>query len=609
MKLDFIPIDKLFVDRTNMRHGKKTPDVSDILPTVRARGVIQPLLVRPVNDDGCFGIVAGSRRYHASLAAADERRAAGDTDPDALLLPCGILDAGDDADAIEASMIENMARLDPDEVSRWESFVRLVKQGKTVEDIAATFGLPELAVRRVLALGNLLPRIRDLYRREAIDAATVRHLTMASKRQQQAWLALHDDPEAYCPTGHQLKAWLFGGSTIPAAHALFDVETSGAAIVADLFGEDRWFADPDAFWTLQNAAIDARSADYLAAGWSDVVVVPPGQHFQSWEYEKTPKRKGGRVYIVVRASGEVAFHEGYLTRSEIRRRERGEAPGSGPKPARPEVSGTMQDYIDLHRHAAVRAALTGSPHVALRLMVAHAILGSPLWGVRVEPQATRNDAVRESVETCKGEADFDEKRRAVLGVLGFDPERPTVVRNRLDDSALVRVFLRLLDLPDPAVMDVIAIVMGETLASGSAAVEAVGEQLGVAMADWWQADPVFFELIRDKEVMLRIVAEVAGERVAEANAKEKGRTLKAIVADHLEGTNGRARVECWVPGWMAFPATAYTTRGGVGSVRAAALVAAARIEDDEPEPSGPGAVLALPAPDSETEPVPEPLAA
>src|SRR3546814_7329166 len=64
----------------------------------------------------------------------------------------------DDADAIEASLIENMARLDPGEVTQWESFVRLVKEGRKVEDIAATFGLPDLAVKRVLALGNLLDR-------------------------------------------------------------------------------------------------------------------------------------------------------------------------------------------------------------------------------------------------------------------------------------------------------------------------------------------------------------------------------------------------------------------------------------------------------------------
>src|SRR5690606_31273510 len=157
------------------------------------------------------------------------------------MMPCAILDEGDDAAAIEASLIENIARLAPDEVTQWETFTKLVKQGRKIEEIAATFGLPELAVRRVLALGNLLPRIRDLYRQEKIDAATVRHLTLASKSQQKAWLALYDDPDAYVPTGQQLKAWLFGGSTIGASVALFDVEASGIATIADLFGEDRYF--------------------------------------------------------------------------------------------------------------------------------------------------------------------------------------------------------------------------------------------------------------------------------------------------------------------------------------------------------------------------------
>src|SRR3546814_8798050 len=96
-----------------------------------------------------------------------------------------------------------MARLDPDEVTQWESFVRLVKEGRKVEDIAATFGLPDLAVKRVLALGNLLPRIRTMYAKEEIDRATVRHLTLASKSQQKSWMALADDDNAYLPTGHQ----------------------------------------------------------------------------------------------------------------------------------------------------------------------------------------------------------------------------------------------------------------------------------------------------------------------------------------------------------------------------------------------------------------------
>lgn len=589
MRLAFIDHDKLFVDKTNMRFAKKAPDVTDILPTIRKRGVIQTLLVRPANDDGLFGIVAGSRRWTADGVARGEGI---DHGP----LPCAILEDGDDADAIEASLIENTARLAPDEVSRWETFAKLVKEGRDVEDISATFGIPELGVKRILALGNLLPRIRDLYRKEKINAATVRHLTMASKAQQKAWLALFDDPDAYCPTGHQLKGWLFGGESIKTDAALFDIEASGLAIIADLFGEDRYFADADAFWKEQDAVIEERREAYLDEGWSDVVIVPPGERFYRYEFAKAPRRKGGRVYIDVRENGEVEFHEGYVTGKEAKRLERGEAIDTGPKVPRPEVTSTMQTYLDLHRHAAVRAALLRHPKVALRLMVAHAIVGSHLWKVKAEPQTIRNEEVRESVENCRGEADFDEKRRAVLALLDFSPEEPTVCGGNSDEFGLVALFLRLLELPDRAVMDVIAIVIGETLASGSAAVDAVGLEIGVDMTRYWQADDAFFELIRDKEVLTRLVAEVAGESIAAANANEKGKTLKRIFRDHLEGANGRAKVAAWVPRWMAFPPSAYTERGGVGTVQANAKVAAARPASDEPEPSGPGAVIALPAP-------------
>jgi ParB family chromosome partitioning protein len=40
----------------------------------------------------------------------------------------------------------SVARLDPDEVTRWETFTRLVKEGRSPEEIALTFGLTELPV-------------------------------------------------------------------------------------------------------------------------------------------------------------------------------------------------------------------------------------------------------------------------------------------------------------------------------------------------------------------------------------------------------------------------------------------------------------------------------
>ena len=581
MKLDFIDLGNLSIAAANMRGKGKDPDVADLMPSIRARGVLVPLLVRPNCAEGHYEIVAGRRRFTAVGAVARE---GGAVRP----IPCAILDEGDDADALEASMLENLARVQPDEVSQWEAFVALVKAGRSVEEVADSFGFEPRAVKRILALGNLLPRIRTFYRGGEIDAATVRHLTLASKSQQKAWLALFDDESAYCPTGHQLKAWLFGGTAIAVKHALFDVAEAKAAVVSDLFGEDSFFADGDAFWSAQMAAIEARKADYLEAGWSDVVVMARGDWFRSWDHAHAGKRKGGRIYVEVRESGEVTFHEGFVTAKEAKRLSGGGGDGEGDaviaKPVRPEVSGPLNAYIDLHRHAAVRADLAGHGGVALRAMIAHVIAGADLWRVDVEAQRAPKEDIAKSVEGCSAEAAFDLKRHAVLEVLGFDVEAPTVTGRPLHRPPFAPLFARLLDLPDPVVLEIVAIVMGERLQAGSEAVEMIGVHLGTDMRQHWSADAAFFDQLRDREVLLAITGEIAGLEVAAANAGEKGKALKAIIADCLEGTNGRTKAEPWVPQWMAFPPSAYTTRGGVGSVKSARRVAHELAAPAAPEP-------------------------
>lgn len=561
MQIDHIPLGQLSVAAINMRCGRKVPDVSDILPSIKARGVLSPLFVRPNGQPDHFEILAGKRRYFASLEAAKE-------DGSERTLPCIIMAEGDDAEALEISMIENLLREDPDEVTQWESFTRLVKEGRSIEDIAATFALSELKVKRILALGNLLPRIREAYRSETIDAATVRHLTLASKAQQKAWLALFEDAEAHAPRGSQLKAWLFGGASIATSVALFDLETYAGAIVSDLFGEDGYFADADAFWAAQMAAVEARKDAYLADGWADVVIVPTTAHFASWEYERAGKRKGGKVYIQLRRDGEVVFHEGFVSRAEAEaaaRRARGE--GEDRKPARPELTAPLASYLDLHRHAAVATRLAGAPALALRVMVAHAIAGSPLWSVRPANTASRNEGVAASLAAAPATRALAEQRRAVLALLGMEEDRASLCQDRYG-SDLVPVLHRLLALPDAEVMEVLALVMAETLSPGSEAVEYLGEHCGIDMADHWQADEAFLGLLRDKEVMLAILAETGGTAVASANASEKGAVLKGLIADHLNGTNERAKCERWVPRWMAFPPSAYTERGGVPMVAA-----------------------------------------
>jgi ParB family transcriptional regulator, chromosome partitioning protein len=571
MELKTIELANLSVSSANMRAKGKAPDIASLLPSVRARGVLVPLIVRQNGSPDTYEIVAGKRRYHAALAVAEEGGGIEE-------LPCAVIEAGDDAGALEASLIENIARLDPDEVTRWETFTRLVKEGRSPEDIALIFGLTELQVKRTLALGNLLPRIRTLYRRGNIDAVTVRHLTLASKERQREWLDLLDSADAYAPTGQQLKAWLLGGASISTKVALFDLAAFDGALVADLFGEDSYFADAGQFWTAQTAAIEERAEACREAGWSEVVILEPGQPFYTWEHERRAKGKGGKVFVAVARNGEVAFHEGYVTCREARKLERGEAID---KPIRAEVTAAINDYIDLHRHAAVRARLAQEPNVALRVAVAHVIAGSPLWSVRVEPQRSGNEEVTESVEMSASEFAFDAKRREVLALLGFDADTPTVTGG--EGEGLAALFAKLATLDDATVMAVLAVVMGETLDARSPLVELLGSRLAVDMAQVWEADDALLDLARDREVLLGMVEEVAGKAVAEANAKETGKALKAILRDCLAGMGGRTKPEGWVPRWLRFPASTYTARGGVSSVSRSAVVAGLVGPEAEPD--------------------------
>jgi ParB family transcriptional regulator, chromosome partitioning protein len=546
MHLDHIDLSKLVVSTSNMRAKRKDRDIDELIPSVRARGILVPLLVRPNGEPDTFEIVAGRRRYFAAKAVAE-------ADGTAPPLPCAVMAPGDDAAALEASLLENVARLDADEVTQWETFARLVKQGRSVEDIAATFGLGERVVRRVLALGNLVPRIRTLYRTEQISAATMRHLTLATPAHQREWLALFDSPDQHAPTGRLLKEWLFGGAAIQTTSALFDVSEYTAPIVGDLFEDHQYFSDSALFWALQTKSIAARAQAYAEAGWSDVVVIGPDGQFNRWEYEKRSQAKGGRVYIVAHVSGEVEFFEGYLPRKEAKRADRIEAPTL--KATRSELSSPLRRYVDLHRHALTRAELLNHPWVALRLLLAHIICGSQLWRVRCERQWADKAETRDSVAQSQAQATFEERRNQVLARLGGDEEASSLVDGC--HGSLSSMFEALLALSDEEVLSIVPIVMGETLEAGGQAIETVGTLLRVEPRGAWHADEAFIALLRDRQVLLTIVAELAGPEAARANKDASGKVLKSIIHDCLTGTNGRPKVENWAPRWLTFPASTY----------------------------------------------------
>jgi len=559
MELRHIPLPELHIAAVNVRHTAKKTALDDILPSIRKRGILQPLLVRP--DSEGFGIVAGRRRYLAAKALEQEGI-------EVEALPCAVMAEGDDIDAVEASLIENVARLPMDEMDQFEAFHRLLKVGRTVAEIAATFAVSEIVVKRRLAIANLLPRIRQAYRAQEIDSESLQALTMATKSQQKEWLILFEDETQTAPTGYYLKQWLFGGEQIPTTNALFDLATYKGEIVTDLFGEESYFADSRAFWALQYAAIEAKKASYLEQGWKHVDVLPVDQRFHVWDHEKTAKKKGGSVYITVSARGEVETHEGYVSRQEARKREKKEKDIEGDaKPVKPELTKAAQNYLELHRHAAVRLRLMEEPKIALRLAVAHMIAGSGLWQVKPEPQRTDKEEIATSVQTSAAQVKFNERRNDALRLLGLPEDRSDLIRHTGDSYATSMVFATLVKLPDDDVLWLLSVAMAESLEAGTAITESAGTILRVDMAESWKVDKTFLDLVTDKAVLSSMLADIAGPTVADGNKAATGKVQRGIIRDYLDGTNGRDHKPCWTPVYASFPAKAYSERGGLSFVQ------------------------------------------
>jgi ParB family chromosome partitioning protein len=555
MDLQHIPLSQLKIATVNVRHSRKPPDVSDILPSIRARGVLQPLLVRP-NGKG-FEIVAGRRRYFAASQVAEEQGAS----PDDVLLPCAVTASGDDAGAVEASLIENVTHAPMDELEEYEAFAKLLKQGRSIVEIGRTFGVTELYVKQRLAMASLHPKIKDAYRNGDIEGEELQLLTSATKRQQKEWVAEFEaanDPENEDaegpPRGHQLKRWLFGSDQITTKNARFPLENYKGDIVTDLFGDESYFADANAFWSLQNEAI-ARLRDELAAdGWA-VILLERGERFAEWRHVETPKEEGGKAFIEIRDSGEVEVHQGYLARDERRDPDDGDAEaaeaGSGSSQAKPELTKAAENYLALHRHAIVRTELLARPAIALRLAVAHMIASSPLWSVKPETQRADKETVAASVKASKAQAAFEAERTGVLQLLDLEPGYlGTLTRGNGDPYWGALVFARLLALPDEAVLRVLALAMAETLAAGSVLVEATGVTLAPEVTRWWEADDLFLDLIRDRGAVNAMLGEVAGKSVADANLSEKVKVQKAIIRDSLKGES-RPRQEGWIPRYVS----------------------------------------------------------
>ncbi len=123
----------------------------------------------------------------------------------------------------------------------------------------------------------------------------------------------------------------------------------------------------------------------------------------------------------------------------------------------------------------------------------------------------------------------------------------------------------LITLDDETVTRILTFVVAETLPSSTALVEVLGKMLDVNMADHWQSDETFFDLLRDKQAINVMLQQVGGKSVAEGNITSTAKVQKQIIKDYLDGTR-KSRKQDWQPNYMQFPMQAYTDKGGIAAV-------------------------------------------
>jgi ParB/RepB/Spo0J family partition protein len=162
---------------TNPRATFDQDALDELAASIRLRGVLQPILVRPRSHDSGYELIAGARRLRASRLAQ------------IATIPAHVVTFDDQA-AREAAIIENLQRQDVHPLEEAEAYERLMAADTlvTADTIAAKVGKSATYVYARLTLLRLQPDIRDAFRRDIITAAHAQRLaTVPADRQAEAF--------------------------------------------------------------------------------------------------------------------------------------------------------------------------------------------------------------------------------------------------------------------------------------------------------------------------------------------------------------------------------------------------------------------------------------
>jgi len=166
-----LPIAALMPGRFQPRTRMDTASLAELADSIRAQGLIQPILVRPV-DGGKYEIIAGERRWRACQLAGLQQ------------VPV-VIRAVPDKSALAMALIENIQREDLNPLEEATGIQRLIDEFGMTHDLAAqAVGRSRSAVTNLLRLLHLSSAVQDLLMQGKIEMGHARALlTVSGPRQ------------------------------------------------------------------------------------------------------------------------------------------------------------------------------------------------------------------------------------------------------------------------------------------------------------------------------------------------------------------------------------------------------------------------------------------
>jgi ParB family chromosome partitioning protein len=163
-----LPTEQLIPNPAQPRRDFKPEQLQQLAESLRSRGVLQPLIVRPHPDGGdLYQIVAGERRWRAAQIAQLHD------------LPV-IVSHLDDAEVLEVALIENIQRADLNAIEEAASYRQLMDRfGHTQEKLAEALNKSRSHISNVLRLLNLPEQVQAMLRDDSLTAGHARALITA----------------------------------------------------------------------------------------------------------------------------------------------------------------------------------------------------------------------------------------------------------------------------------------------------------------------------------------------------------------------------------------------------------------------------------------------